>query len=794
MTHILEENVIAIIKKKCPNTSSETIKLFNELRERIFKMDDSIIENGTSDYIGYKAEGSRLFTMIIPRVNNLVVFVLPSVSFHSRLKNSVEKRLKKKFELRTIKEIDDFGMHIIKQSYDTSVKNKEIYQLNNKDGLHNQTQVSETILIQDEILSPNENEQFFLKWLIESKRMNESTAKYYVACINYVSEVTLDNNFYKESLFRIILFGNKAFQHRNRQKHSMYGTALKWYAKFLKETEDSQENVARTMVSTEAEVLLKQDAEISSKMVCPDGEVYEGQFIDNEYISDIGNRTAIINSADCYINKRQYSHIEKFCLKVLNQHFPIGIKVSSSININKFKRFAEYLDTQIALPDDEMLRKIIPAITINYGDNLFMSPDRAIEDKDLLAQIIQFVIDAFNNGKNSVYYDGVYNSFKNQLIDTNIYNKDNLKGILDYYLDSSFSVKKSFIAIANDVEISVDEEIEEVIKNSEVPMGRDDILKLLPHISDKKVNEVLKLNANIIYWKKNTYWHIDKIEITEQEKYLLSDIIAFEIQNGFISIKRLLDVLQKQTTDFMENNCIINHVCLRDILKYHFADKFGFKYTFVGKIGEEMSGIVATQKFIEGKEMFTLTELSEFVEENDLPGMYSLFIEEASKTYIRIDEDNFILKEKLNINLNIEMIKAIEIATKKYLTNGYAPLGSIDSFTIFPAIGAQWNIFLLQSIIEGYCNNLSIYSPSRSVTKSIGVIADNSFGFDNYEEILIKEIATQDAKVYFEDEEAAIEYLFDNGYIAQRRIKNFDSLFAMAKLKNTQAINALDKE
>lgn len=493
----------------------------------------------------------------------------------------------------------------------------------------------------------------------------------------------------------------------------------------------------------------------------------------------------VIEDGIYYFNKKSYNDAQSVYLKILDERFASGIKISSSIQVNKLKLFVGEVDPQFPMPSNDALAGEIAAVAVYCGDNLYMSPNRVINDNKLLENIIQFVLDAFKAAKNAVYYDGIYNRFEKELIYTNIYNADVLRGLLDYYLGEHFCIKKKYISLSIDVEVDSHVEIEETIKNSDAPIDKDAIVQILPHISEQEITEALKLNEKIIYWQKKMYWHIDRIETTEEERNLLRDIIWFETQTGFISIRKLLEVLKDKAKAFIENNCITNHNCLKDILKYYFNKEFGFKYTFVGKVGEEMSGVVATQKFIEDKDIFTLSELIEFVEENDLPKHYELFISEAFSSHLRVDEEKFITKNQ--INLDISLIKTIEDVVKRYLINGYSPILSIDSFTIFPAIGHKWNVFLLQSVIQGYCKNLKILTFSNSVLKPIGVIVDTSFGYDDYEKILIDAIATQNNKTPLKHANVAIEFLYNKGYLAQKRMKNIENLFTLAKSKNTQA-------
>lgn len=482
------------------------------------------------------------------------------------------------------------------------------------------------------------------------------------------------------------------------------------------------------------------------------------------------------------------SHEQLLINTVLDNSFKNGIKLGSIINIRKFMMAFHDNYPEYELSDDaDILKEKIRRVTIQYPNDLYMTPNTIAKDIALIKDILSYIIDTLKSGKMVIYVENIYNRFKNRLLDTNIYSKDILESLIKHYLKDDIIYSKGTILSEYGVKLNIDDEVLEVLSGSDTSLNKQEIFVVLHHLTHSKIEHILKSDKRSIYIQRNIYWHIDKFEVTEDDKLLLDDIIRYEIKDGFISLKKLLDVLNTQASDFIQKNRIVNHVCLRDVLKYYFGDDFGFQYTFIGRKNEEMSGVIATRNFLADKERFELSELIDFIAENDLPPMMNLFVAEANKEFIRINEQDFIKKTDFAIS-DLD-IKNTEEVIQKYLTNGYAAINKIDSFAIFPTLlNFQWNSFLLESFIENYCYGYKIIDCSRSVTKPIGVIVSKMAGFKNFDEILIDALAEQDKFHPFQSIKDALKYLYDNAFIAQKKYKNFEMIYSLAKQKTIQSV------
>ncbi len=468
---------------------------------------------------------------------------------------------------------------------------------------------------------------------------------------------------------------------------------------------------------------------------------------------------------------------------VLDNAFRNGIKLSSIIQIRKF--LMEFSNTypDYLLPSDiEILKEKIKEVAIQCDDDFFMTPTALVKDSSVIHEIITYIVNTFTSRTKVIYIENVYNRFKHKLLSTNIYSKEIFIGMIRYYLKDDVIYSKDQILLEYGAELNVSDDVLKVLSCSDTPKTKLEVYELLPHLSESKVEQILKSNKCSIYVRRNVYWHIDKFEVTEDDKYLLKEIICFEINNGFISVKKLLDILRSKAVHFLEKNNIINHVCLRDILRYHFSDVFAFQYTFIGKGGEEMSGVVAVRNWIANQESFKLADLMAYVEENGLPMCYELFLSEINIDFIRIDEQNFIKKDEFHIEDDI--VTVVDELIDKYLNNGYVAISAINSYSIFPSIAFSWNCFLLKSIIENYCPKYNIFSISQSFTKPIGAVVHRDAGFKNYDEILEDVIVVRNKTNPFRSVKEAIEYLYEQGFLAKKRYKNINQVFNRAKYKN----------
>ncbi|MZQ76090.1 MAG: hypothetical protein GT589_08085 [Peptoclostridium sp.] len=631
------------------------------------------------------------------------------------------------------------------------------------------------------------NKEAFISWM-KDQGYCESIIESNIKNINEIVLYARKTNKFNTNIFDLhthgefnkaygIIFSDRAFKNKYKDKYRDYSIAMNKYLRYLK---NGKQNKIVEGYSFEEEVDYSTTDENTYNGMCSE-ESKEEQEKDRRFDFEIASN----ENADFNDSKNEPNQENNMIITILDNYFKNGIKLESYINIKKFMMELTKVYPDYKLPDDiEVLKDKIRSVAIQCLDDLYMTQNTIVNDKELINEITRTITDTFEAGRKLICIDNVFEIFKERLLDSNIYNGEILENVIKYYLKDGYIYRNGTIMSETGADLNLDNEVLEVLYGCNEPTEKNKIFEMLNHISKETIEQILDSDNRSIYVQKNIYWHIDRFEVTEEDKLLLDDIIRYEIKDGFISIKKLLCILNDKADDFIQKNNIINHVCLHDILKYYFEGVFGFKYTFIGKKEEDMSGPLAVQNFLKEKDAFLLSELSEFVEENDLPKQYAILVDESKKTFLRINEQEFIKKD--NFNIKTEDLKNIEEVINKYITNGFCVVSKIDSFSILPSLEYRWNSFLLESIIENYFSCYKLIKFSRSVTKPISVIVDITAGFNSPEDVLTEALAEYDKCCPLKNQEEALQYLFDNGYIAQKRYKGIEVLYLAAKQKNSK--------
>lgn len=374
----------------------------------------------------------------------------------------------------------------------------------------------------------------------------------------------------------------------------------------------------------------KKDFKKVSKVISNDEDVHIALKTVDEYLD-----TAIFN---------EYQHT---LLSQLETIFPNGIRTGSVLQIRKFRQRIILDDKSImtSLEDSDLVNDI-KKIAVCCIDDLYMSPN-SIASKAIIREIITDVITLFNDQKSVIHLDALYEKYKENLLFTNIYNKDILGNVILHFMRGDIQLKYCTIIRANCgskvlTKTTVADEIMSVLQASDVPLDKHEIVAMLPHLAANKVENIIRSDYRTIRTAQSIFWHIDKYNITKEEIDYFSEIISDEIKSGFVSIKKILPRLIAEVKSFFERNDAGYYMTIYDILKYYLSDRYGFKLVFIGKQGQEMSGIKAVEGFISDRQELMLWELKDFVLENELPGNYTFFIATVEKYFDRIDKNKFI--------------------------------------------------------------------------------------------------------------------------------------------------------
>lgn len=596
-----------------------------------------------------------------------------------------------------------------------------------------------------------QQERLFSNWLISSINLSQSTARNYTQAINKIMGCAVDAGLVSSHIFDItehtilsdlinLLKINENFVIINEHHHQVFLAALNRYLQFL------------------------------NGKIC----------LESSRVSPCVNRPKVKYDVEYYIERKkcpkEYNAI--YCL--LNDYFPNGLKVKNNIQLQKFRNKARALGE---ISDQELVSNICK-IAINCGDDLYITPDCAAGKSDIIERVLTYVHSIFENGKHTVYYDKIFSAFEDELIYTNIYNSRVLKAVIDFYFADTFVAKQNYLSDTGSTANKIDDDIVKYISDFDYPISIEDIIRTFENISKQKIRQIVTNNINIIRVSKGTYRHKDSFAITEEEKKLIYMLVSKEIKAGFISSRRTYSFLNIKMPDFCEKYGIENHLCLFDLIEAYWGNVFSCMNNFIGPIGEKMSLSIMVGAFLNDKKRFTLQEYSEYLFDNAIENRSNILREAIDGKFLRINSEIFVsLKE---ISIDLYFVEQVDLVIYKYLVDDIIPVESIKNFILFPTFEYSWNEFLLDSFIRTFSLKFTTFmlSDTNSQANSV-IITKNSF-YQTTEEIFVKVLSSADKAIPFSNVDEALDYLFQNGYIARRRMKNIDQLYRKAKSLNVK--------
>lgn len=420
-----------------------------------------------------------------------------------------------------------------------------------------------------------------------------------------------------------------------------------------------------------------------------------------------------------YVTNGRVSYA-KLCLKIIKESFPQGIKLNQDNDnpceeLQVLRNLAKERFGDIGIPDQDR------ALSARLGSYLVISdrgratvPENVQIDLSLMNEIKDY-IDDYRTEK--LYYSEIFASFKGVLqMTSNVNNQYFLHGALmlhfpdeyDYYRD--YLIKKD----ANNHVQSIEDRIRQFICEMGRPVSRKELWAKFPGFTDIMINLRLDESQYLVQSEYSYYTSMDLYSYDSSDVSRLSKIISqsLESHRGFSSENLLFEGACAEMKEFLERNNFTSPVRLFYFCEKLLKDKYMFRHPNIGKYGMvdclSMKDIVF--HLAGDKEKLSYKDFSKIGNglkwsETSISNVFLKIIDE----YYRVDEDIFILKDRLDINPAI--VNSVESILLKELTSkDYISLISYDDFSEYPDMDYEWNTFILESIIQKYLPELVVLS------------------------------------------------------------------------------------
>ena len=458
---------------------------------------------------------------------------------------------------------------------------------------------------------------------------------------------------------------------------------------------------------------------------------------------------------------------DEFYEKVLKQCFRKGFRMDSPLEIRKFKKYYTATnDMELTDSDDEINQKI-KRLCIIYEGKAFL-PDVMLSE-GLKAELLNYIENAFENGKTAIYYQAIFAEFSDAFLDYHIHDADMLKSYLTFVGNGRFFINRSFISKTPNVRMDPLSEVRSCLQNYGRPVTYDELFTALPHLPQSKIKTILSNNGEFVNNGRSEYFHESIVHLSDEELDGIVEIIQRTIdENDFIGGNELYDAIRIKYPYIIEENQNISIYGFRDALKVKLGNKFSFKGNIISRSGQELSMADVFAKYAITHDTFTLSELQNLANHLATPIYFGAIYENS----LRISRDQFVTKSAAQFPVE-EMDEALDrICKEKYI-----PLQEATNFGAFPYVGFPWNIFLLEHYVESYSRKYMLLHSSFNGTECAGAIVKRSAGINSFDALIVDLLANNKIEL---KKASVLQFLSDKGYLARRRYSEIESLIIKA--------------
>ena len=124
-------------------------------------------------------------------------------------------------------------------------------------------------------------------------------------------------------------------------------------------------------------------------------------------------------------------------------------------------------------------------------------------------------------------------------------------------------------------------------------------------------------------------------------------------------------------------------------------------------------------------------------------------------------------------------VEATDEAIGRICTGQYMSLQEIRDFGTFPYAGYPWNEYLLEHFVANYSQKFMLLHIGFSANVCAGAIVKQASSFKDFNDLLVDILANSNIVL---DEDSALEYLRQQGYIARRRYSDIGRIVTEAKV------------
>jgi hypothetical protein len=647
----------------------------------------------------------------------------------------------------------------------------------------------------------------FHKWMIAGG-MAEATTRIYVSSMTICGKLAYDNGIIDKDIFQIddldtlkdtftALLNNEEFLEKNETRHNQFRAAFTKYVQF---SGDMSFTSPVVLGGTSAKAVKLNGCDEEVKREHPElymrlksmSKVYDDiNGFSLEYLSEMLGmpiELAALRHAldklswitqvdeDVYSFSKYAKPYEKYIefdknafVRVLMMRYPNGMRFDS-IDFDIFRKtYRDFLGENIELSDED-LEKCLRKCGVLYKERLF--PAEGIISEAVKEKLINYIQSNFAEGKTVLYYKAIFTDLSDEFAYCyNLMEPMMLKPYLEYVCASeNYFFYDEYVSKDKDVRFNYSVEIENFLLSVGKPVSYEEIYSGLSYIAQDVVYYEIKTNKNIILNEREHYFHYGIFEFSSEDADKITDFISNKIEEeGYCIWSQVYNIIKEEMPLFIEHNIYLSGLGIRNAV----AKKLNGRFTFDGEVicrrSQTLNMSDVYRLYAKHNAPFSDSDIYDFSKE--INGGVIYFDSLAEET-VRVSRQLFVASDQIEFDVD-----ATDEALATYLTTGYMPIKDVDSFLVFPNVGYEWNVFLLESYLINYSKKYALCNNGKSLNNVAGALVRKGTGYDEFEDICADVLAKSGIVL---TKNSALDYLAEQNMLIRRSYKGIEKAIAKA--------------
>ena len=455
--------------------------------------------------------------------------------------------------------------------------------------------------------------------------------------------------------------------------------------------------------------------------------------------------------------------------ELLDKYFQKGFRMESSLDMKKLRRFYQEQYGAELSDEDDLVCQGISSVTILHEGKAYLPDSMLSQEKK--EKLLQYIEDRFSSGCDAIYYGALFTEFEEAFQGERIYTPEMLKTYLSYINKGNYVLQRSYLAKDYTVQMNPEDDIREYLKEAAGPVEVKRLAAELSYIPEQKIKFALSTNSDFIWNTTGEYFYEDCVHFSNSELEWISQFILDGIEErDFVTGNELVEAVEAHFPDIKEMYQWITPVGMRNVIGYKLNDRFSFNGNIISKYGEDLSMAEVYAKYCRKHSRFTLDELNVLKQELGS----TIYFDEIYANSLRISQNEFVSQDMAQFD-----VEATDEAIGRICTGQYMSLQEIRDFGTFPYAGYPWNEYLLEHFVANYSQKFMLLHIGFSANVCAGAIVKQASSFKDFNDLLVDILANSNIVL---DEDSALEYLRQQGYIARRRYSDIGRIVTEAKV------------